>query len=400
MLKVIKTDQEYMAALSAIEKLIDDDPEPNTPESNQLEVLSILISDYESKHYSIEPPTPLDAIKFRMEQQNLTQRDLIPIIGNRSKVSEILSGKRPLSLSMIRALHNNLGIPAGALLSDQSTTDTEELEIEWERFPIREMIKRGWINANLKTYKQNTREILHQYFSLIGSPKSIFALNRASEHIRSGRNMDNYALTAWTARVMIKAQAYHTLPNYSANTVTLDFMKKLAQLSWSDRGPLLAQEYLFKHGIPLIIEGHLPKTYLDGAAIFTKERPIIGLTLRYDRIDNFWFCLMHELAHIALHINQGVSQFFDDLDINHQGNQKEKEADQLAGEALIPKSEWEQSPVSKLHSPEAVQLLANKLQIHPAIIAGKIRYENNSYKKLKQFIGLGQVRSLFIDNER
>lgn len=169
MLKVIKTDQEYMAALSAIEKLIDDDPEPNTPESNQLEVLSILISDYESKHYSIEPPTPLDAIKFRMEQQNLTQRDLIPIIGNRSKVSEILSGKRQLSLSMIRALHNNLGIPAGALLSDQSTTDTEELEIEWERFPIREMIKRGWINANLKTYKQNTREILHQYFSLIGS---------------------------------------------------------------------------------------------------------------------------------------------------------------------------------------------------------------------------------------
>jgi HTH-type transcriptional regulator/antitoxin HigA len=118
MIKIIKSEPAYKAALAAIEKLIDLDPDVGTPEADRLELLALLVQDYESKTVKMTLPDPIAAIKFRMEQQNLTQQDLVPFIGSRSKVSEVLSRKRPLTLSMIRALHSGLGIPAKVLLQE------------------------------------------------------------------------------------------------------------------------------------------------------------------------------------------------------------------------------------------------------------------------------------------
>src|SRR6266851_4172737 len=118
-IRVIKTEAEYRAALSAIESLIDLDPSPGTDEANRLELLTLLVEDYESRIVPTTLPDPIEAIRFRMEQQNLKQADLVPHIGSRSKVSEVLSGKRPLTLSMIRRLHRGLGIPAKVLLQDR-----------------------------------------------------------------------------------------------------------------------------------------------------------------------------------------------------------------------------------------------------------------------------------------
>src|SRR2546428_2439537 len=88
---------------------------------------------------------------------------------------------------------------------------------------------------------------------------------------------------------------------YKAGSVDDAFMRHVAQLSWSSQGPTLAREFLTQHGISLIIERHLTGTYLDGAALLlAPDHPVIGMTLRYDRLNNFWFCLMHELAHIRL----------------------------------------------------------------------------------------------------
>src|SRR5438477_1299924 len=95
--KPIKTESEYEAALAAIETLMDLDPEDGTPQADKLELLTLLVQDYESRVCPIEPLDPVDAIEFRMDQQSLTQRDLVPYIGNRSKVSEVLSRKRPLT---------------------------------------------------------------------------------------------------------------------------------------------------------------------------------------------------------------------------------------------------------------------------------------------------------------
>ena len=114
--KVIKTDVEYEAALSRIEELLDADP--GTPEGDELELLATLVELYEKAAHPIDLPDPVEAVKFRMEQAELKQKDLVPFIGSRSKVSEVLSGQRPLSLPMIRKLHQGLGIPAEVLLQE------------------------------------------------------------------------------------------------------------------------------------------------------------------------------------------------------------------------------------------------------------------------------------------
>lgn len=123
-MKVIRTETEYTDSLAEVEKLIDLDPAPGTFESDQLELLTLLIQQYEANRFPMALPGPIEAIRFRMEQQGLSPRDLVPYLGSRSKVSEVLNGKRPLSLTMIRALHRGLGIPADVLL--QETTAPKE----------------------------------------------------------------------------------------------------------------------------------------------------------------------------------------------------------------------------------------------------------------------------------
>jgi HTH-type transcriptional regulator/antitoxin HigA len=116
--KLIKTQREYRTALRRAEELMD--ARPGTAEGDELELLAALIEIYEEEHFPIPPPNPIEAIRFRMEQQNLKPQDLIPFLGSRSRVSEVLNGKRPLTLTMIRRLHSGLGIPAEALLCEVS----------------------------------------------------------------------------------------------------------------------------------------------------------------------------------------------------------------------------------------------------------------------------------------
>ena len=123
-------------------------------------------------------------------------------------------------------------------------------------------------------------------------------------------------------------------------------MREIAQLSVYEDGPRRAQERLAAAGIALVVERHLPRTHLDGAALCLQGgRPVIGLTLRYDRIDNFWFSLMHELAHVGLHLDCDENDLFiDDLSLTG-GDPLEDEADTLAQDALIPPQLWESNPV-------------------------------------------------------
>jgi HTH-type transcriptional regulator / antitoxin HigA len=115
-LKPIRSKAEYENALHAVSPYFDDEPELGTPEADQFEMLLILIEAYEAKHHAITPPDPIEAIKFRMEQAGLTPKDLEPMIGRSNRVYEILSGRRPLTLTMIRKLHTGLGIPAESLI--------------------------------------------------------------------------------------------------------------------------------------------------------------------------------------------------------------------------------------------------------------------------------------------
>ena len=119
-LKPIKTDTEYRAALKRLEEIFD--AKSGTSESDELEILGLMVDDYENKHYPIEAPDPIEAIKIRMEEMNLKQVDLIPEIGGKSRVSEILNRKRRLTVDMIRKLTIRLNISAKVLISDYQIT--------------------------------------------------------------------------------------------------------------------------------------------------------------------------------------------------------------------------------------------------------------------------------------
>lgn len=114
--KKIKSEEEYDKALELFDKICQ--AEEGTPEGDLLDLLLLVIKDYEDEHYEIPAPDPIEAIKFRMEQEGLSQQDIAKIIGYKSRVSEILSKKRRLSLSMIRALSEKLSIPADVLVKD------------------------------------------------------------------------------------------------------------------------------------------------------------------------------------------------------------------------------------------------------------------------------------------
>ncbi len=133
MIKVIKTDEQYNSVLAEVEGLLDSDPRPETEEADKLELLSLLLSEYERKHFPVELPDPIEAVKFRMEQQQLSQKDIIPYIGSRSKVSEVLNRKRPLTLKMIRSLHQGLGIPLQVLILENRSVSSKKSIIDWPR---------------------------------------------------------------------------------------------------------------------------------------------------------------------------------------------------------------------------------------------------------------------------
>lgn len=113
-IRPIHNEKEHRAALERLESLMD--AEPGTDEGDELEVLAALIEVYEEKHYPVDPPDPIEAIRFRMDQQSLTRRDLEPYIGTSGRVSEVLNRKRRLTLPMIRRLHEGLGIPLESLI--------------------------------------------------------------------------------------------------------------------------------------------------------------------------------------------------------------------------------------------------------------------------------------------
>lgn len=117
-IRPIHTEADYRSALREISALMEADPDPGTPEGDQLDILATLVQAFEARHFPITAPDPVEAIKFRMEQSGLSVKDLEPIIGKSNRVYEVLNRKRPLTLAMIRRLHRNLGIPAAVLIAE------------------------------------------------------------------------------------------------------------------------------------------------------------------------------------------------------------------------------------------------------------------------------------------
>ncbi|MBI5831132.1 MAG: ImmA/IrrE family metallo-endopeptidase [Armatimonadetes bacterium] len=392
--KVLKTEAEYEQALAIISSLLS--AEDGTPEADALELWSKLVRDWEEEHYPIPLPDPVDAIVFRMEQQGLTRADLEPFLGGKSRVSEVLSRKRTLSLSMIRRLHRGLGIPAEVLLAEPGAALSECPVDDWSAFPLAEMYKRGWFEGlatSLGDLKERAEELLWPMLSAAGPLRPQAMLAR--QKVRAGSAADDCALWAWRARVVRRARDMNVAAR-DQGTLDRTFLTEVAHLSQLPDGARVAGHLLAANGICFVVEPHLPRTHIDGAALRVDGLPVIvALTLRHDRLDSFWFTLCHELAHLVLHLNKPEpAGFIDDLDAE-QSNDLEAEADQAARDAMIPAAEWDDFVRGGVPARQAITDRARAWRVSPAVVAGRYQFEHDAYKLHRSLLGSGQVRRVF-----
>ena len=266
-------------------------------------------------------------------------------------------------------------------------------DVIWRQFPAREMIRRRWFDMPRGA---NLIERTKAYFLEAAGPQFVTALHR--KKIRGATFPSEYALLAWQARVLERARSRveeEQLPCFNFDD---RWLPELTKLTNQADGPRRARKLLASQGIVLITEEHLPGTYLDGATMLSaSDHPVIGMTLRHDRLDNFWFVLFHELGHVFLHLFGGLRfDFFDD-EGSATEDQVELEADQFALNSLVPDDQWDKCLSRFALSERAVRLDAESLGIGTSIVAGRIRKELGDYSILTDLVGHRQVRTQFLE---
>lgn len=388
--RIIKTEEQYQRYLREVERLAAQDPDPESVEGGRLELLAKLVEDYEKARFKFRKPGPVEAILFRMEEQGLRQKDIAEILGGKNRASEILSGKRSLTLPMIRALHEKLAIPPELLIREpaaeyQPSDDVDALDV-----PVDLLVKRGWMERG-----DSVAELLKRFIAPAGSPIRL----RNTLTFGATARTNHTHIWLWLAQVRKISDSRTTLHGrYVKDTLNEDLIKYVAKLSWMDKGPRLAKDFLEEKGIAVVIEPHLPKTFLDGAAMLGRNgAPVIGLTLRENRLDNFWFTLIHELIHVWKHLDPAKRRAIADENIEKASETEsiEREANDIASEVLIPRAIWRRSAARLKPSTQSIQALARELQIHPAIVAGRVRYERRNYSLFSGLVGYRQAQAQF-----
>jgi len=262
-------------------------------------------------------------------------------------------------------------------------------DVVWRQMPAREMVRRKWFDV---PHGADPIDRTRAYFLEAAGPQFATALHR--KKMRGATLPDEYSLLAWQARILERARARvedEELPPFRLDD---RWLTDLVRLTRRNDGPKRARQLLAEHGIVLVTEAHLPGTYLDGAAMLSgDDRPLIGLTLRHDRLDNFWFVLFHELGHVFLHLFDGLRYDFFDDECSGAGDKVESEADRFALNALIPDELWDRCLSRSAPSEEAVRMDAERLDIDASIIAGRIRKERDNYTILTNLVGHRKVRA-------
>ena len=243
----VRTKADYDPALERLDTLmILQDRSPD--QQDELEMLALAIEAYERRTTPIGPPDPIDAIRFRMDQAKLTAADVAPYFGGRNRVYEVLNNRRDLTLGMIRALHAHLGIPADILLGWPGASLPEDSAHDWRRFPVREMIRRGWL-PTVESVSDKSEDLIRSFLT------DAFGSDSASASFRSGARenamAEPHALIAWCAQAMRMATEDRPLDTGfdARETDGPAFLRELAGLSAEPDGPRKAVARMREAGI-------------------------------------------------------------------------------------------------------------------------------------------------------
>lgn len=386
---IIKNDDQHENYLARLDELMD--LEDHTQDDiEEIELLGLLISTYEETNFPIDLPTPVEAIKFRMDQLGLDDSDLVRYIGQRSKVSEILNGKRALSKQMIKSLYEGLGIPLNVLMETNQLLDEEfkpaVLDKLLDELPLALMFKRNYFETpfnNLRDFKKSALFYIKEFLRSVNCSDNLAnqVLLKSTSNNNSNKPINKSALLAWAIKLIQKTNVTSLSGEFDADKITLEWMKSLVQLSSLEANPFESiRKELSAKGIHLIYLPHLDRTYLDGAALKNdKDEPVIGITLRFSNVDSFWFTLMHELSHVKLHLSQD-NFFLENIEKLHT-NKIEDEANELAAKALI---DIDDDLLINIYDVTQVKKISENLHIHPDIIAGRIRFISKDFRRFNQ----------------
>ncbi len=238
--------------------------------------------------------------------------------------------------------------------------------------------------------EQRTKSTKYRIFKDYLKSKKTTTLYRKREDTSS------FLVDYWLSTVKKTALLYGTynqIPPFES--ISKEFISEIISLSTDVNNLLRIGDILEKKGIILIIEKSLPSLKTDGAVFINENgHAVVSLSLRYNRLDNFWFTLVHELTHLFLHAEQLIDPIIEDLD--EEVDLNEKQANKLAGELLIPRYLWRNCPIKYNPGNESIlRDFAATVGVHPAIVAGRLRRESKNYSIFSNIINEIDTREIF-----
>jgi HTH-type transcriptional regulator/antitoxin HigA len=330
-----------------------------------------------------------------LEARDWTQRDLAAIMGRPYQaVNEIINGNKQITPDTARELAYAFGTSIDFWMALEANyrlhlaeQNEKEQEIQkrsqlYSAVPIREMVKRGWIKGS-----ENVATLERQVLSFFKVSTLSDAMSKsASFRVAQNREVEIASQLAWVQRVENLAEDQE-IGNFSVDRLR-KAIPSILDLSSDLDSITHVPEKLNDLGVHFVLLPHLPKTYLDGVAILTNKNPIIGLTLRYDRVDSFWFTLLHELAHI-LSGHRGI--ILDDTEqrIGSANQSEEDEANRLAMEWLVDQKALLDfiEEVKPYFSKPAIEGFSTQMRRHPGIVLGQLHHRKIvEYKHLRNLL--------------
>lgn len=358
------------------------------------------VGDFEELKRRAKNDPGLSLIVARISR-NLTQKELARKLGLKEQQIQRYEADRYASISLanFKRIASLLGVDWEIKLSDwfgggwNIARDVSANEV---RKILKHARASGWFDEDPAALADDEdTNYLQRYVSdhilKYGSP----SLLRTGLNIQD--HSEDFLLVAWKARVTRRAEQIIASHDISYRPLDITWLLELVGLSRHNDGPARARDLLLSKGIVLVAEPQIPGMKVDGAAFLLEGVPVIGLTLRRDTVDSFWFTLLHEVGHVILHYRTGLSVgFFDDSDAA-SADEIEREADDFASNVLIPEERWKRSPARIAKSPEVIEKFAKDLGINAAIAFGRIQKERGNYAVFSNLIGRGTVRKHLIE---
>jgi len=311
-----------------------------------------------------------------------------------SFLNEIIKGKRPVTADIAILLEKILGISADYWMKFQSQYEIDKARVKqknikkvrnielWniikEYVPVRYFKKHKYLNDDIESDIKTIKNIYE--VETIDGLISSFSKDRFAYYRKSDKSkIDDKNMFAWSSLAQYEAK------NQKTNTFNFDNLNQLCKnlntIFYENSGtPERVQTVLNQFGIKMLLIDKLEKTPIDGFSFWSDKNPAIALTLRYNRIDNFAFTIMHEIGHIDLHLRNDKDIKFMDLTRKQNLDTCETEADNYAQQKLIPKEIWQNILDNHLPlSDDKIKMLGDKYMINPAILLGRVCYEMDYY---------------------